>query len=256
MNPDIRQKLFNYTQTPPASAWDRITDALDTPAYAQKLHDFEAEPPAAMWQAILKQVAPPKASVVPLRTKLFKYAIAAAVLLMIAAGSIFYITRGTTAHLADQKQNPISTGTTTATVDSQKQSNANKGTLQNETATANSDRDINSGIATVPDRELVHFSARVRIPKNGLPANEITIMPEEKSNITTQLPDRYMIATTGSGKAVRLPKKAYSDYACAESYQDYLCREKMAAIQSKMAASVATDFTDFIDLLKKLQEAQ
>jgi hypothetical protein len=84
----------------------------------------------------------------------------------------------------------------------------------------------------------------------------IAIMPEVKTKIDTELANRYMIATTSAGKVVRLPKKAYSDYVCAEAYKNYQCKEKIASIQSKMAASVATDFTEFMDLLKKLQEVQ
>jgi hypothetical protein len=82
-------------------------------------------------------------------------------------------------------------------------------------------------------------------------------VPQENNNINTALADRYMIATTATGNAVRLPKKVYSAYACpdeslASSYVD--CKEKLSLLQSKMSASLTTDFAQFLDLLKNLQE--
>jgi hypothetical protein len=37
-------------------------------------------------------------------------------------------------------------------------------------------------------------------------------------------------------------------------YANYRCKEKIASIQSKMAASVAMDFTDVMNLLEDLQD--
>jgi hypothetical protein len=117
------------------------------------------------------------------------------------------------------------------------------------------DSDVSNGIATVSDDALVRFSPRVRIAKNHSVTGTGKIMPKMAAMIDTELADRYMIATTADGNVVRLPKKAYSDYACAAAMNDYRCKQRITAIQSKMAASVATDFTEFMDLLKTLQEA-
>lgn len=257
MNPNIRHRLLNFSETPPASAWPRIADTLDTPAYAQKLHHFEGTPPAGTWEAIQKELNGTGAKVVPLRVKLFKYAIAAAVLLAVAAGSIFYLTNSTGAELARQPQHVLTNSDTNNKDAAPTQAEIEAAALpNNESAAIKTDRDVSSGIATISDRALVRFSPRARLPKKGIVTRPITLTPDEKVAIDIEQPNRYMIATTETGKVVRLPKKAYSDYACAETLQNYWCKERLASIQSKMAASVATDFTGFIDLLKKLQEPQ
>lgn len=256
MNSSIQQKLFNYTETPPRSAWEDIAAALDqTPAFAQKLYQYEQAPPAEAWNKVARQLTAPQPKVVPFRTKVFKYAMAAAVLGIIAAGSIFYLKSGAGSHLATQPQNAASTDANNTPSETQAQSGVVTGTAE-EGMAAETDGDISNGMATVSDQALVRYSPRVRIAKNRMAARAIAIMPEVKTRIDTELANRYMIATTSGGKVVRLPKKAYSDYACAESFKNYQCKEKIASIQNKMAASVATDFTEFMDLLKKLQETQ
>lgn len=253
MNPDIRQKLFDYAEAPPVSAWEGIAAALEpAPAYAQKLYDFEAAPPEATWEKVAAQLAAPETKVIPLRTKLFKYAIAAAVLGIIAAGSIFYLKNQAGPNLATHPQNNTP-------------DNLNKNTLLDNpsetTATAPEEattgNDALSAMETgISKQAVVRFSPRVRIAKNQVMARQITIKPEIRAMIDTEIADRYMIATTSAGQAVRLPKKCYSAYACADAYADSYCKERISSIQSKMAASVATDFTEFMDLLKKLQDNQ
>lgn len=247
---NVRQKLSDYSQTPPLSVWEGIVQALEeAPAYAQKLQAFETAPPPAAWEAIQKGLAAqPQATVVPLRTKLFKYAIAAAVLGVIAAGSIFYLKNSTA---------PGSTHSTTA-------ANPSKNALLDEQhqAEPTASQHLNTlsadgtEVPPVSSRSVVHFSSQVGFAKKSVAATAPAITPEEKNIVDTELSDRYMIATTSTGRVVRLPKKAYRDYACAESYKNWWCKQRIASIQSKMAASVSTDFTEFMDLLKKLQEVQ
>lgn len=252
MNDNIQNRLLNYSETPPAAAWPRIAAALDTPAYVQKLRDYETSPPTVAWEQLEQQLTKPTTRVIPLRTKLFKYAMAAAVLLVIAAGSVFYFTNKS-ATLASTHDS-VSTQTTKNAFlqDSQQLGTASKAAQPiNETIDVRSNESERT--ASV-DNELVQFSSQVRIANNRLTADAVPEALSEKPGLGTELPDRYMIATTATGKVVRLPKKAYSEYACAEMLQNYQCKEKLEAIQSKMAASAATDFTDFIDLLKKLQD--
>lgn len=255
MNPDIKQKLFNYTEAPPAAAWDGIATALDQqPAYAQKLYAFEVTPPEKTWEHVAARLATPEKGVVPLRTKLFKYAIAAAVLGAIAAGSIFYLKNGTAPNLATHPQHNTSDGQNKNTLfDTNTQTGEAADGARNDGTPGN---DMVSSMETsVSNQALVQFSPRVRIAKNRPATRHITIKPEIRAVIDTEVANRYMIATTANGQAVRLPKKAYSDYACANAHANSYCRERISSIQNQMAASVATDFTEFIDLLKNLQEA-
>ncbi|HUQ97796.1 MAG TPA: hypothetical protein VM010_09025 [Chitinophagaceae bacterium] len=254
MSPDVQHKLYHYSQTPPLEAWQRIEDALETPAFAQKLYAYEAMPPAAIWKNVAKDLATAPAKVVPLRTKLFKYAIAATILTIIAASSLFYLTNSNSPHLATQPKNNEQNGESAAASGTKKATITNLTDGEKKYESAGYD----DGLITensVTEGSAVHFSSRIRIAdKQNLPVHALAVLPEEKTFIDTDRAGRYMIATTASGKAVRLPKKAYSDYACADAYANTYCKEKIASIQNKMAATVTTDFTDFMDLLKNLQE--
>jgi hypothetical protein len=251
MSDIVKNKLLNYEAEPPATAWNGIAAALDEhPEYAKKLHRFEAPPPPAAWDGIAKQLSAPR-RLVPLRsTKLFKYAIAAAILIAIAASSVVFFKNGTDADLAN--------GTVQRKTDSNSSANASRSFPSVSTPANNGNSDVQKETdgEEEPGYEgaIVHFSPRVRITKNGFTAQGITVVPEERNSINTELPSRYMIATTATGDVVRLPKKAYSDYACANVYANYRCKEKIASIQSKMAASVAMDFTDVMNLLEDLQD--
>jgi hypothetical protein len=257
MDSNIQKKLFHYTEMPPRSTWDSIAATLEEcPAYAQKLDRYEEAPPAGVWEAVAKQLAPAPANVILFRTKVFKYAIAAAVLGLIAAGSLLYLKSGVGSNLAKQPQNAVPIDVNNTTTRTQAPSGVEIRATEKNVAAVEIDADVSTSTATVSDHALVPYSTRVRIAKNRMATRAIAIMPEVKTKIDTELANRYMIATTSAGKVVRLPKKAYSDYVCAEAYKNYQCKEKIASIQSKMAASVATDFTEFMDLLKKLQEVQ
>jgi hypothetical protein len=249
----LKHKLFHYEAEPPATAWNSIANALDDhPEYAQKLHRFEATPPAAVWDTIAQQIPAAPARVVPLRTtKLFKYAMAAAILIVIAAGSFIYIEGGTSPDLAN--------GTVQRTTDSNNNTQPPVSYPSVSTPATNRDAEVETNNEAnitehIYENAVVQFSPRVRIAKSRFTTQGITVVPEEKNRIYTELPSRYMIATTATGDVVRLPKKAYSDYACANVYANYRCKEKIASIQSKMAASVAMDFTDVMNLLEDLQD--
>jgi hypothetical protein len=252
MSDHLKNKLRNYEAAPPATAWTDIAAALDDhPVYAQKLHRFEAPPPSAVWDAIAQQLPAAPGRLVPLRSsKLFKYAIAAAILIVIAAGSLLYINSGTAPDLANQ---------TVRTTDSNENSQPSKSfpsasaPANNRGAESQTNTEAN-GAENSYENAVVQFSSRVRIAKSHFITQGITVVPEEINSINTELPSRYMIATTATGDVVRLPKKAYSDYACANVYANYRCKEKIASIQSKMAASVAMDFTDVMNLLEDLQD--
>lgn len=251
----VQHKLFAYSEMPPPSAWEGIAAALDeAPAFAQKLYQFETAPPAAVWGKVAQQLTPPQTKVIPLRTRLFKYAIAAAVLIAVATGSIFYLTNSNAPNLATQPKPGIPETKKNTLLETQTSSGSKTAIWQKEDEANEDDKGLITE-TNFSDGALVRFSSRIRIAKKQrMPAGEINVMPEEMNIIDTERSNRYMIAMTAGGKAVRLPKKAYSDYACADAYADRRCKEKIASIQSKMAASVSTDFTDFMDLLKKLQD--
>lgn len=256
MNENIRQKLVQYSETPPPAAWNHIADALDdAPAFAQRLYDYEAQPAPGVWKNIDQQLTAPVPPAIPLRTKLFQYAMAAAVLLAIAAASVFYLNKPAAPGMAHTTPKNTTSGTAkNSFTDTQFQ--AGSETALAETNSQSHEANTAGNAAETAEGAVTQYERKVRIPKDQLPTSELNVTPEEKPVINTALQDRYIIATTQNGKVVRLPKKVYNDYVCAEALQNYQCKERIAAIQSKMAASVATDFTSFIDLLKNLQDNQ
>ena len=252
MNAEFKHKLFNYSEAPPGTAWEGIAAALDEqPDYARKLQQYQPTPPADAWNKIAQHLDAPKAAVLPLRTKLFKYAIAVAVLGLIAAGSLLYMQSNTGPNLANGPQQAPSTDITKEALLETKEQTGFAETDNEMSSDNNADVTDENGTES---KAVVQFASRVRIAMRNPDAQPADITPKAKNVIDIELPNRYMIATTAGGKAVRLPKKAYSAYACADAYTDASCRERIASIQNKMAASVATDFTEFVDLLKKLQE--
>ncbi|MFL5810973.1 MAG: hypothetical protein ACJ749_15740 [Flavisolibacter sp.] len=67
--------------------------------------------------------------------------------------------------------------------------------------------------------------------------------------------DKYMIYSDGDGKAVRLSKKLYDDYACATD--KIICKQKIKKLQEQVAsAAMKSDFTGILDILNKLEENQ
>src|SRR5215218_5960738 len=161
MNDNIRQKLFNYSETPPVSAWNRIAEALEeNPEYAQKLDDFEQQPPAGIWEKIDQQLSATK--VIPLRTKLFKYAMAAAVLIAITVGSIIYLKSGTASGLTHTAQKSDSNNSANSFTDSQSQSGSKTNVARYDDPSGGDNTNVN-GTAAITDRTTVHYATQVRI---------------------------------------------------------------------------------------------
>src|SRR6478672_7947862 len=174
MNDNIRQRLFNYSENPPAAAWPRIAEALDEPAFVQKLHEFEARPPALAWQKIEPQLAKPGTAILS-RVKLFQKVIAAAVLILIAAGSIFYFRSESQTNVANTTS---SNGASKKNLVDDPSSSGTVSTTQPGSQATESDN-ISNDIAA-SDQALVHFSSQVSIAKTSVEANSIDITPEER----------------------------------------------------------------------------
>ncbi|HLG41395.1 MAG TPA: hypothetical protein VI461_17075, partial [Chitinophagaceae bacterium] len=48
----LQNKLYNYEQSPPENAWDKIAAALDQNGFASKLYNYEQAPPEKIWKNI------------------------------------------------------------------------------------------------------------------------------------------------------------------------------------------------------------
>lgn len=260
--------IKNYTAAPPAAAWDRIAASLDAAAeaYPEKLRQYEEMPPADVWDKISQRLdtattAAPVVSIKRFR-KVLQYA-AAAVVLLFVTGVIYYSSlsgSGTETiakagkeqllETAQAKLLPLKRHKDSATAITPLQSYKTPADIENSVAATSLQKVFKKFKAH-------HPPAVAHLRKAQLTHNPLNIIPKEKTLVNTALDERYMIATTATGDAVRLPKKVYSVYACNDENRatsDVACKEKLSFLQSKMSASLTTDFAQLLDLLKHLQE--
>ena len=226
--------------------WDAISDALDdqsTPA-SEKLRSFEATPPSRLWQQIETELD--SAAEVPSRTIPFyrrypaalRYGSAAAVLLLVAVTITLLVNNSGTNTVAQQSTTSQPTGktaratspeATVRTTDDREQQERQRGAEEWEERTGN-------GTASAADKDRT-----------------IAKTPERSSS------SRYLTVATEEGQPVRLSKKVYPVFDCAEhssSLERFQCQENIEALQ-KMASSLGSpsgDFASLIDMIKTLEE--
>ena len=251
MNSDFEKKLFNYQVKPPASAWNEIAAALDETVHSfpAKLLQYAEAPSKNIWSRISLRLnaIPGSGRVISMgRGKILQYTAVAAMLLLVVYGGYLMIV---------QKGNEVAQQQNQAGAPQNNVPETNKKNLQNSSIAGS------IALSVVPEvarrktnyiRVGTQFQKQVPSPAKRL--QEKTIALQEKNIVNASSADRYMIATSNTGNVVRLPKKAYADFACVEA-RDLACKEKMATMQSKLAsASMSTDFAGVLDLLKNLQD--
>lgn len=267
MSSNWKDRLFDYKADPPPSAWEAIAAGLDKgeTSFPKKLYNYEAQPPATAWQAIEAQLPATRgAKVVPMRSKMLRYAAAAVVLLAIA--SIAYFTTLT------KSNNETAVATT---IDNSLLSTIPALPPANREVThynvppqpaykTREETDTKQKEARSPQYSMAAASLRNIAPRKQAQTNlsvepsfatGLAVVPQEKNIINTDRADRYMIATSESGEPVRLPKKVYSAFACPEDDPRHqACELRLTLLQQKMSSSITTDFVQFLDLLMNLQE--
>lgn len=84
-----RKNLYEYEETPPNNAWEKISRELDSdvPAIREALYDFAEEPPSSSWQAITATLDQPSATPLYRYRKPLAYIAAAAA---VFAGIMFF----------------------------------------------------------------------------------------------------------------------------------------------------------------------
>lgn len=247
MSNQLQHRLFHFEVEPPAATWDAISEALDeqtTPA-AEKLRDFEAAPAPQLWQQIASSLdatdeAP--APAIPFYRrygKALRYGSAAAVLLLVAFTLTFLVGKSgdsqkvaqqpTTSQPSEQTPQP---NTPEVTVRASEE--PNRSPLRRKSTVAGDLTDREAGTSTENETSVAKAAARPS-------------------------PGRYLTVATETGKAVRLSKKVYPVFDCAEhssAFERFQCQENIEALQ-KMASSLASpsgDFASLIDMIKTLEE--
>jgi hypothetical protein len=246
MSSQLQHKLFQYEVEPPAGMWDAISNALDeqaTPA-SEKLRTFEATPPPQLWQQIETELD--SESDVPSRTIPFyrrypaalRYGGAVAVLLLVAVTITLLVNSSGTNTVAQQSTTSQPTGKTVRATSPEVTVRTTEGREQQgqQRQSEEWEERTGSGTASLGDKD-----------------RSVSKTPERPSS------SRYLTVATEEGQAVRLSKKVYPVFDCAEhssSLERFQCQENIEALQ-KMASSLGSpsgDFASLIDMIKTLEE--
>jgi hypothetical protein len=260
MSSKLQNKLLNYQPEPPAGAWDAIAAALDNaPAvpYSEKLFHFEQAPPPAAWskiEAALEAEAPAKVVRMGKRRWI---AAAAAVLVLAFSATTFVMNRqsGSNSSTASgptvQGSTPTPANTDTTTLDTEIRPEEETITQppQAETITAPSPGRSTATARPIKRRPLIAAAAL----GPALPRWE---KAERRQQLQFSVPaDRYMVYSDGKNSPVKLSKKMFDVFSCAQ--EDLRCRERIQSLQQKISnAAMASDFTGMLDLLSQLRENQ
>ena len=261
----LQDKLYNYEQTPPEKAWDKIAAALDeshiADEFPSKLYNAEAVPPAAAWDKIAGALEPAHTPAIAMSKSFsfFRYAAAALFIGLVAFG-IFKWTSGnnnkTNDGIAGVSRNTNNTNNTDLA--------AKKNTGEVNTQEVNTQKD-NEPIENTTDIG----NARVKIPSVKKVKNNyaITDNTDEVAPIyaynehTPNLADRYIMLMTPDGGIIRMSKK-WGDLVCCVSgqEQDENCKDQLKKWQEKIACSPITtspgNFMDILSLVNSLNDTE
>lgn len=263
MSSDLRNKMYHFKVTPPATAWEHIDAALNdaTPSYPHKLYHYQQEPPAGAWDAISRALDPAQQKavikVMPRSRRWYRYTALAAALMAAAFGLTYFLAAHQPAESrkqAQEGQQPPATSTTPTGTPPPFSPAAGPATVALPAAPAQ-EQTTHRRLTKIIRARIAAAPLLSRRPALG---QKLPALPADKAPIeTAEAVNRYMIATNTTGQPVRLPKKVYSSFACPDGSvtADYdPCREKIHSLQNKMSAAMATDFAGFLDLLVNLQE--
>lgn len=262
MSSKLQNKLLNYQPEPPAGAWDQIAAALDNvPAtsYSEKLFHFEQTPPPATWskiEAALNTEAPAKV----VRMGRGRWIAAAAAVLVLAFSATTFVMNRQSGSVSEtgsqptvQSSIPAPVITDTATLDTE--------VTQQETVTQTPKAETESISAPSPGRSIATARPIKRRPLIAAAALGPSLprweKAERKQHLQFSVPaaDRYMVYSDGKNSPVKLSKKMFDIFSCAQ--EDLRCRERIQTLQQKIAkAAMASDFTGMLDLLDQLRENQ
>lgn len=261
MSSNWQHKLKDYSETPPLSAWDAIAERLEAQeaSFPQKLHQYEETPPAAAWDKIQQQLPAAQGAKVT-RLKWLRYAAAAVVLLALAG--IGYLStpdnkdNTTVANTTIQNNLPGNTPTAPPVKKETKHLNTPpQVTKVKEVSADETPKPRLQYAAAAAGRRIQAKRAQANLPVEPAFVAELDVVPTSKNIINAERANRYMIATSDEGAPVRLTKKVYSAFACPdEDANNQACETQLARLQQKISASFTTDFVQFLDLLKNLQE--
>ena len=240
MSNQLQHRLLNIEVEPPAKMWDAINEALNdqNSIVADKLLHFEQTPKAHLWENInqeldhitdVDKVVPSSIPFYKRYARPLRYGSAVAILAFLAITISLLLNKGAVSNELTQQSTVSNTTNTVA--------RASKPSVYTETN--KKDKDQLSPSSESQTNSIADFEEIV------IPASTTT---------------RYMTVASETGKPVRLSKKAYEVFNCAENSQAalaYRCKENITSLQQKAASAFASpsgDFASLMDMIKELEE--
>jgi hypothetical protein len=257
MSEALKNKLSNYEAMPPEGNWDRISNALDEGRFSfpEKLYKYQTQPPAGIWNriAIYLDNLPSKGRVVPMfrrYKKQLRYAGVAVVFFALLLLAWPYFT-------TEQDQEIPFHNTITSIPQTRPETNQKADDTEEEykepVSRSGETKDI---IVAKTPKQKKRKEADYYEPETIAMLDYIPSATIQNELMTLAAPaDKYMIYTDESGHAMKLPKKLFDSFDCAN--KEIVCRQKIRDLQNRFASSaVSSDFTGLLEILRNLQENQ
>jgi hypothetical protein len=257
----LKDKLYDYEQAPPPTAWDKIAAALDESHIPDKfpstLYNAVATPPHDAWEKITSALEPAEAAPVAINRKLsfVRYVAAAAVIGLVAFG-IFKLTRSnnnkTGTEIAITPTNPVKhadTGSGTRRIPSESAMPPETRNVEDDNNEINNEPNVSTEIVKA---RSVKKSKTSYAGSNGTDALEASYAYNEH---TPNLADRYIMYMTPEGGIVRMSKKWGNLVCCVSGQeQDPDCKDQLKKWQEKLACAPTANgnFMDILSLVNTL----
>lgn len=241
MNERLQYRLLQYEEKPDGKVWEAISNSLeDNISLSERLFNYEERPATSLWNKIEPVLEINyDAKLVPFTKKYKKtltYVAAAAILgIIIITSTLLLNNKGVADELANRPA-PIPKTSQQNMVNSIPDSNVKNHGLMGSDTKKNTEgstvKNAGTGKSNTPNRN------------NGL----------------ALIGNRYLTMEDDHGKEVRLSKKAYSVFNCAENSiaaKRKNCIESIKSLQEKMATNIASpsaDFAGLLEIIKSLEE--
>jgi len=236
-------KLKNFEVTPPSGVWSAIEEELNQAiphSFSEKLRSFEAAPPPhSSWNKIalfLDQKNVDKKPIIKGKIQWLRYAAAAAVVVAIAGGIVFFNTGRTENAVALQSDNST---------------HFNESKSPGYPQIKSEDKAVKA-----ESKNFGQDERSVVISKEAASEKDVAIAKKTTPSLTK----RYLTLAMENGEKVRLSKKVFPVFECADNATASIrkrCKESIENLQQKMAntlTSPSTDFAGLIDMIKSLEE--
>jgi hypothetical protein len=257
MSSNLKNKLSSFEAEPPVQAWDKIAAALEAPptSFSDKLFQYELAPPPSAWSRIEEALDVPQ---LPARTSatrpLVRWLAAAAIIGAVLFSTTLLLNKQTsqTGNIATSQ--PASTSSIIALPsDSASTAQTDAAPQEATTSTYAAENTDSRGKEYSRPRTYRQPPIATAALQEASPGWE---RAERRQSIDFNIPtDRYLIYSDGTSAPVKLSKKMFDIFSCAQ--EDISCRDRIKAAQFKLAnAALASDFSGMLDLLNELKENQ